>query len=656
MGYYNVRKKKNQWLSSPLMLLIYRLLAVTLLFSFTRWMLYLFNMQFFPNLHLGKSMRLYGCGLRFDMVVLSYINIPVILYYTIPFKKLHNKFLQTFIDIYFVIVNSIAIILNLIDTIYFRFIGKRMTSELFQFFGDGDENATGIVWQLVIDYWYMFLFGILAILMLVVVAKITRVRFGQTDETKGWYLKQSLSLIVLAALTVIGCRGGTQHKPIGMIKALEYAEPHHVPIVLNTPFTIAKGANSQILEHMQLVEDVYDPIVSIKAPVRYIKSEETPNDTIPDNLVLIILESFGQEMIGYYNPEHSNRITPFLDSLLSQSLTFDGRANGRRSIESLPSILSGLPSLMDVDLPTSPYFDNDLEGFGIKLKEHGYNTSMFHGGNNGTMNFDIFAQQVGFDHYYGRDEYNNDGDYDGKWGIFDGPFLQYFAETLDSIPQPFASLVYTLSSHHPFTLPKGFKLPKESYNWSGFERTVYYTDCALRDFFRTAAQKPWFENTLFIITSDHANTEHYDHNFNNIWGMYAIPIAFYQPNKIIPERSNEMAQQIDLGTSILSALHINDTVFSFGRNLFDTLQSPSWISYINQTYQYSDGNYLIQSDGKNVIGVFNLKNDSLLDNNLINHIQCPDLLLKFQAQLQEYNNRMIENRLTHEQTNDTIHH
>lgn len=656
MSYYNTKKKKRQWHREPLMLLLYRLIAILLLFSFSRWMLYMLNMSFFPNLHLFESLRLYGYGLRFDLVVLAYINIPVILYYTLPFKWTYRRKPQLIIDIYYTVANSLIVALNLVDTIYFRFIGKRMTSELFQFFGDKDENVGGIIGQLAVDYWYMVLFGILSILLIIALASTTRLEKDESPNPTKWRTGQIINLLIMAPLTVLACRGGIQSKPLKMIDALQYTEPHHVPIVLNTPFTIAKGSQSHVLQELNLVEDSdYEPIVGINPPVRFMANDSLACDTLPDNVVLIILESFGQEMIGYYNPLHANNLTPFLDSLLRESLTFDGRANGRRSIESLPSILSGLPSLMEVDFPTSSYFSNDLDGFGENLKAHGYSTSIFHGGNNGTMNFDIFSQQVGFDDYYGRDEYNNDDDYDHKWGIFDGPFLQYFANNLDTIRQPFASIVYTLSSHHPFNLPEGFVIPHDTYNWSSFEKTVYYTDCALRDFFATAKTKEWFSHTLFVITADHANTEHFDHNFNNVWGMYAIPIAFYYPGKIDACQTDEMAQQVDLGPSILSALHVNDTIFTFGRNLFDTIQSPEWVSYINQTYQYSDGHYLIQSDGAQAVGVFNLDQDKAVERNLINHIQCPDLHLRLQKQLQSYTNRMINNKLIYEQATDSIH-
>ena len=660
MNNYSYKKKKVNLFQIPVVQLIFKLMVVLFLFSISRWLIYLFNEEFFHHLNIWQALKLYFSGMRFDLVVIAYANFPIILYHCLPSKALYNKLLQGVSRLYFIIVNAIIVVFNMIDVIYFRFIGKRMTSEFFQFFGNSDENIWPIVGQVFVDYWFMLVLTALFVMVLVVVANRTRLSEEQSTNNN-WYFTQWISLIIFAALTPIACRGGLQTKPVNMTTALKYADSQNVPIVLNTPFTIVKSSTSTALKEVHY----YEPEAMEFSPIHY---DLTPNRFVSDslgyrpNLVFIVLESFGQEMICYYNPDRRYPLTPFLDSLLEKSLTFNGFANGRRSIEALPSLFSGLPSLMDVDFTSSAYFGNRIDGLGLSLKPYGYHTSMFHGGNNGTMNFDVYSKNAGFDYYYGRAEYNNDDDFDGRWGIFDGPFLQYCIRTINIFDQPFATCIYTLSSHHPYTLPKGFELPQESYLWSGFEKTVFYTDSALRDFFDEAQKQPWFDSTLFVITADHANTEHYLPEYSNIWGMYSIPIAFYMPSAIAPVRCEELAQQTDLNLSILSALGINDTVFSFGRNVFDTLSEPNAIAYINQTYQYSNGVYLVQSDGDNTIGVFNIQRDRQLNDNLIDHIQCPDLTKRMKERIQEYNNRFIFNQLyidkeaLHGQAEDTIHH
>ena len=137
---------------------------------------------------------------------------------------------------------------------------------------------------------------------------------------------------------------------------------------MNTPFTIGRGASGEVLKPLHFydedkIEQLYSPIHNELTVNRYIDKK------IPGyNIMIIILESHGQEMVKFYNQRRATTITPFLDSLLEQSLVFDGMANGRQSIEALTSILSGLPSLMSKDYVESRYAANRLDGIGSILK------------------------------------------------------------------------------------------------------------------------------------------------------------------------------------------------------------------------------------------------------------------------------------------------
>ena len=644
------------------MLLVFRLLAIMLALSISRWMLYLFNLKFFHQLDLGKSLFLYLYGMRFDLPIVVCLNLPVILYYCFPSKEIYGKGWQKFIDIFFIVVNSSAILLNFIDIVCFNFFGKHITVDFLKILGNSDEVSLGIVKQVFFDYWYLLVIYILFVLTISVVAQHTQLRKPEKEEDSRWHLRQSISLVVMLLLSFIAWRGGVQAKPINMETAMRHTDPQNAPILLNTPFCLLNSHDTPLVERTAPEGVDFSPIHFDLTANRFIMHDTLTNDTLPSNVVVLIMKGVGQEMIGYYNPNRRYQLTPFLDSILDNSLTFNGMANSRRSLEVLPSILASLPPLMEIDFVRSKYADNDFDAFSQHLQARGYNTIFMHGGNNGTMGFDEFAQRAGFKNYFGRIEYGDDADYDGQWGIYDGPFLQYAANTLNRIHEPFASCIYTLSTRYPYKVPKDFELPEESYFWTGFEETVYYEDCALRDFFQTASKMKWFDNTLFILTSDYSNSEHFQPEYSNVWGMYTIPLAFYWPKHILPEKCDQIAQQIDMGPSILSALNVNDTLFSFGRNLFDSLSEPAFISYFNLTYQYCDGTYLVQSDGENSFGIFKPSIDPLLKDNLIDRLQCPDIFAKLYKFLQEYSNRMIYNDLKpsfdtiHEQAEDTIHH
>ena len=626
---------------------IIRLGVMLILLAISRWLLFVFNAQNFPDLSIGEQFRLFFIGMRFDIWTLIIANLPFLVFYGVPFRFKYNKIYCKVIDILFVITNSLSITLNLIDVIYYRYIDKRMTSELFGFMQHTDDNQGGLVKQFLVDFWFMVLVFIVFMIAIIILTRKTRVKPAIIINLKYWYTTSSIAFLLLIALSIIGLRGGLQNKPISIITAAQYTKPQNMVLVLNTPFTIGRGSSGDVLKPIHFFDD--DELEELYSPIhKNLKINQfIDGDAKGYNIFMIILESHGQEMVSFYNEKRTETITPFLDSLLANSLSFNGMANGRQSIEALTSILSGLPSLMSKDYVESRYAANRLDGFGSILKRHGYSTAFFHGGNNGTMNFNSSAFSAGFDNYYGRDEYGNDDDYDGTWGISDMPFLQFTALKLNEMPKPFAAGVFTLSSHHPFKLPKGYVLPEGNYA-TDFEKTVRYTDDALRHFFETISKYDWFDSTIFVIVGDHVNPEHRFDNYLNGYGQYQIVTAFYAPSIIKPLKTNIMAQQTDIGVSLIAALGYNDSIFSFGRNVFDSLQEPCFSSYLNNIYQYSDGKHMLQSDGNNITAVFDLDDDPCLNENLYKageEESWDELDNKFRMLLQQYNNRMINNKL-----------
>ena len=98
------------------------------------------------------------------------------------------------------------------------------------------------------------------------------------------------------------------------------------------------------------------------------------------------------------------------------------------------------------------------------LQKEGYHTSFFHGAKNGSMYFDQFMRTAGVKEFFGLNEYPNQDDYDGTWGIWDEPMLQWMSSKLNGFKQPFFSSIFSLTSHHPFVVPVKYRdqFPKGS--------------------------------------------------------------------------------------------------------------------------------------------------------------------------------------------------
>lgn len=406
---------------------------------------------------------------------------------------------------------------------------------------------------------------------------------------------------------VLAARGGFQIKPITIIDASLFINPSYIPVVLNGPFSLF----TTLIEGDAAEDDVMDVELAEKMfPID--QSINSDYENKGKNVVILIMESFGKEYLdeGYM---------PFLDSLKGESLYFKNTyANGKRSIDAVPAIFASIPDLNLKSYIYSKYAGSDINTLPKCLLEKGYSTSFYHGGRNGTMSFDKFATIAGFQEYYGLNEYPNKEDYDGTWGIYDEPFFSNFSDELtrkSKSKKPFLAALFSLSSHHPFKLPKAFK-GVFSAGTHPLHKTLQYSDLALKKFFEKASKEPWFENTVFVITADHTSIP--DHTlYHTDWGLYRVPLVFYAPgdSSVQGERS-DLAQQLDIFPSILSYLGYDSQVKSFGRDLFNTsLKSRGVLNRSNGVFRFYSDSLLVKSTPTEVKGVY-LNSDTLMKNDL----------------------------------------
>jgi phosphoglycerol transferase MdoB-like AlkP superfamily enzyme len=337
-------------------------------------------------------------------------------------------------------------------------------------------------------------------------------------------------------------------------------------LVLNSSFTLI-----QTVKRQSLPRDQFFSSEEMLKWLRFGQGEksllEGHRPTQKPNVVLIIMESMGLEYMG--RPHGDKGYTPFLDELSQKSLFFPNTfANARRSIEGIGAVMGGIPALMNEPFISSQYLTNYFLGIGTRLQSSGYHTSFFHGAQNGSMYFDQFMKSAGVKNYFGRNEYPTLADDDGTWGIFDEPFLQWMNQQLSTFPQPFFSAVFTLSSHHPFTVPKAYEgqFPKGT---SEIHETIGYTDMALRKFFESAQKEPWFQNTVFILTADHTYKPSRP-EYQNDLGLYRIPLIIYAPGLQLPRPpEDQVVQQTDILPTILDLLGIPENEHNYlGTSVF----------------------------------------------------------------------------------------
>lgn len=618
-----------------------------LLFMICRFVFLWVNYSYYSELTGTELMTILKGGLVFDTSAIVYINALYILLMFFPLHYKEYKRYQQVTKGIFVFTNSIALIMNLMDTVYFQFTNRRTTASVFNEFSN-ENNIAGIIGVELLNHWYLTL---LAIVLIYGMFKLYRKPFGKSENFNPWsyYGIQLICLVAIIPFCIFGMRGGigAAVRPITVSNANQYVNrPIETGLVLNTPFAMIRTIGKKpfvvpaYYKDEATMEAIYTPV-------------HTPADSVrfrPLNVVVFIMESFGKEYIGALNKDLDGGTykgyTPFLDSLISESLTFEySFANGHKSIDGMPSVLSGIPMFVEPFFLT-PASMNKVSGIGGELRKKGYYTAFFHGAENGSMGFEAFSRATGFQDYYGRTEYNNDDDFDGRWAIWDEEFFQFFADKLSSFRQPFVAALFSASSHHPFVIPKRYdgKFPKGTLP---IHQCIGYSDYALKRFFEKASHESWFNNTLFVITADHTNqTEHPEYMTES--GTFAVPVIFYQPGSTLKGHTDAIAQQIDIMPTVLGYLGYDKPYISFGCDLLTTPpEQTSAVNYIGGVYQYHKGHYLLQFDGKESVALYDFVSDRLLEHNLLGTLpeMQSSMELELKAVIQQYMTRMNTDKL-----------
>ena len=499
-------------LLAPLAATCCNLLLAYAVYFLARVVYLLVNYSYFSQgLTYSHLLEMFGGGLVFDTSAILVTNIPYVVMMLFPLHLKETPIYQKLCRTVYLIINGLALAINLCDTVYFRFTMRRTTTTVFGEFSN-EGNLGSIFLTETLRHCYLVVLFIIVVWAMCRLYRPTRLKAA---DYRWWHYDVAtlLSLLALTPFVVAGIRGGfaTAVRPITTSNANQYANrPVEAALVLNTPFSLYRTIGKDVFvvpdyfDDEQQLETVYSPV-------------HVPADSVPmvkKNVVVLIVESFGREYIGALNRTLENSrykgYTPCIDSLISKSITFKySYCNGRKSIDGMPSILSSIPMFVEPFFLT-PASMNQVSGFASLLAGEGYETAFFHGAQRGSMGFQAFARSTGFQQYYGREDYEADSrfggeaDFDGTWAIWDEPFLQYYSAKMSEMKQPFMTAIFTASSHHPFVIPEQYKdvYPEEGI---AMHKCIRYTDMALGRFFRQASRQPWFKNTIFVLTSDHTN-------------------------------------------------------------------------------------------------------------------------------------------------------
>ncbi|MEP7169056.1 MAG: LTA synthase family protein, partial [Bacteroidota bacterium] len=620
-----------------LKILLKRLLILFFLYSLCRLIFFLFNYSYFSSGTFSEIVKSFFFGIRFDAAAIVITNCLFIFLSVLPINTWNKSGYQLVLKTIFIIVNVVCLLFQCVDFGYFRFIAKRTTAELFRILALGNDTQNTVP-RIVLDFWYVLLIFIFIIFLMV--RWYSKISIRQSTVTKKLSVQLSCWLLVIfiTASGILISRGGIQLKPLSIISAAKYSTAQNAQLVLNTPFTIIKTLGKIELDDVKYMDD--------DSCKKYFSLYHQYKKTQPFknlNVVVIILESFSKEYIGGLN--NYEGYTPFLDSLMKEGFVFTNAfANAKKSIEGIPAVVASIPALMNEPYITSAYNANKINSLASLLKEKGYESGFFHGGNNGTMGFDNFAKAAGFDFYKGRNEYGPN-DYDGNWGVYDETFYNYFVSEMNKMKSPFMTCMFSISSHHPYSIPDKYK-GKFKKGTLPIHESIRYADYSLKTFFENASHQTWFDNTLFVLTADHTGPAEFA-KYQTKKGIYEIPILFYRHNSNLKGRSDLVTQQSDILPSVLDLLNFDKPFSAYGNSVFDSTVTHWAANFMSDSYQLIADENMIQFDGEKNIGLYSYKTDTLLRKNMLseNRVEAEKNSLLLKSIIQQFNHAMIHNEI-----------
>lgn len=306
-------------------------------------------------------------------------------------------------------------------------------------------------------------------------------------------------------------------------------------------------------------------------------SAKTTKPSEAVNVIFITIESLSSSFMGKFG--NSENITPYLDQLADESLFFTNLyAAGTRTVRGLEAITLSVPPTPGSSIIRRPN-NHSLFNIASVFKQQGYEIDFIFGGYSYFDNLKNYFEGNGYNNIDRSTLKTNEISFSNVWGVADEDILKKALEIADQhywAKQPFFSLIMTTSNHRPYTFPAG-RIDRPS--GSGRAAAVKYTDYAVGKFIEEAKKRPWFDNTIFVITADHCATG--SGKTALPVHKYHIPLMIYAPKIVRNKVINNLASQIDIAPTIFGLLNFTYESKFFGSDILNFPANRAFIS----TYQ-----------------------------------------------------------------------
>ena len=559
----------------------------------------------------GLYVQSFFVGLQSDFFMSAIFTIPIFIASHIPRIKFNSIAKFSYYSYLLILYITIGF-LNVVDLEFFKELGAHINM-MAQMYGFDTGGENGEVWmQVWVSYpvfSYLFMIFFLTFLTYKIVKHNITKSLIASSKTEPAYIKY-----LVITLFIILSSNAFQKNPFNPKKSFFSKTDmmaNHLAVNSIQNYIFSLTTTPDLIFYKK--QGAYD-ITKQEIKNNIIKNNHANYDFNNPNIVLIILESHVGAYTNYINPELHDNLTPFLDSLSSQSINFKNcYANGNRTAYGLSAIMCSFPVIPGYPLMRTEHYQDDIheypETFSSIFKKNNYYNIFMYGGDSNFDEMKLFAESNRFDfivdHTHDPElkklKLDNFEEGVNPWGVFDH---YLFNRSIDIITesttkqQPTFITILSTTNHLPWVIPNDYrdKIPKYESNNKDFnlaKKTIQYVDNSLELFFDEARTKDWFDNTIFIITADHGLSIYKEHI--NDPRNARIPFIIYN-SKVKAQEIEKIVSQIDILPTLLNLIgkdkdFNNDNLFGCsgfdGNNGFAFRGSDNNIQWIENGYVYS---------------------------------------------------------------------
>ncbi|MCM8819155.1 MAG: sulfatase-like hydrolase/transferase [Candidatus Omnitrophica bacterium] len=554
-------------------------------------------------------------GLRFDLSTISLVFGIFFLILHLPGRWKENKIFSKILWFFIVIFSVLTYAFLFTDIFYYEYGNKHLSFEIFEV----PTHFLSMVVTVLMEYWY-------ALVIFVIFMLVFSLLWFKIKNFIEKFLKNSTNIfneifyfLIFSTIITIFIRGGLQGPTLRPSFAFRKGNILLGHLSLNGVYTVLHTIYQPYGKERNFFPD--DKATEIIRRIIKSENEIFINDKYPLlrktvykepprklNVVIFIMESWTAEYTGCLgsHPE----LTPFFDSLSKEGLLFSRFYScGGRTWQGAITILFSLPTVYPVGITYPPFDQNIYRSIAHILKEQGYETIFLHGGKKLTFSMEILTKSLGgFDKCIFKEDFDlSKVEIDKAWGVHDEHVFLRADEEFRKLKQPFLGVIFSLSSHPPYDLPERFK----SSGTANFFDSIRYADYSLKKFFEKAKNSDYFNNTLFIITADHANRI----DEKNPADSFRIPCLFYTPGGQIKKGiTHRIGNQIDILPSVIDILKISTVHSSAGKSLFDKNENTGY-SFMtsNEEFYWVRNKYVLIHNLEKPLSFYSLTGEKVSD-------------------------------------------